>query len=63
MKFSEAQIKWLRKAKARDISSMFAKKDIDFKDKMEIQKKWLEIHQSNKQSQISEEWFKPETWR
>jgi hypothetical protein len=60
--WTETQVRWLKKARAIDISKVFAKKDLDFSEKMRIQKKWLEIHESKKQSKISDDWFKPETW-
>ena len=53
MNFSESQIAWLKKATARDISKVFAKKDLDFNEKMNIHKKWLEVHQEQRNSVLN----------
>jgi hypothetical protein len=54
MEWTEDRLRWLESAKAQDISKVFAKQSISFQDKMAIQKKWLEIHETKRNSILKE---------
>jgi len=61
MKLTEVQIKWLKKATAYDLNKyIFRSEKYNTKEKMEIQDKWLEIH--NRKLSV-EYWAEPENWK
>lgn len=56
MELTDKQIEWLKIARSVDIAKhIFGSDKYDYKQKMQIHEKWLELHQ---QKRISEETIK-----